>query len=141
MGLISRVSSRTYRQNMANRIHTVDKKIVTKNIKALDAYTKKLVISKPKKDLFADEAQKVFLQINFCMVPKLKNKSFYFPLPKSPVFNPEQTEVCVFVKDHKLTDEQKANGEKTKDKYEHRGDMRKVLKEKCGFITEVIPAA
>lgn len=88
---------------MTSKVHTVDGEIIEKYVNALLAYDKKSKIEADfAKKLFDDEA-KVNLQINFSMVPNVKNKTFYFDVPKSPIFN-ETSDVCCFVEDKKNAD-------------------------------------
>lgn len=101
--------------------------VVEKNVKAMLAYYKKQQTDKNRPDLFDDD-KNVILQFDFCMKPALKNKSFFFPVTKSPTFDPETSEICVIVKD-----------EKGVDKYEQRDDWRKEMTVSCPYVSAVIP--
>lgn len=112
---------------MAKRTHGVDLKVVEKNVKAMQAFYAKQMSEKNTTELF-EEDRNVILQFDFAMKPALKNKSFFFDVAKSPVFDPETSEVCVIVKDVKGVD-----------KYEQREDMKKEIRVSCPYITEVFP--
>lgn len=111
-----------------NRIHTVDLKIVKRYTKALLAYDKKSKLDPDFTKALFDDVPNIFLTINFTMIPNLKNKTFHFAVPKSPVFNPETAEVCCIVEDDPKID-----------KYEYRDDLRKSFRMVCPFVTEVLP--
>lgn len=114
--------------------HTVDKETIEKTCKAALAYHKKSVANKDVGKALFQDAEKVLLQISFTAVPQLKNKSYFFSLPKSPVFDEESSEVCCIVKD---------SLEKGVDKKEHQGDQKRLFQQtECmDFVSEVLPVA
>lgn len=112
---------------MTNKVHTVDGEIIEQYVKALLAYDKKSKTEQNFAKKLFDDGAKVNLQINFSIVPNVKNKTFYFDVPKSPIFN-ETSDVCCFVEDKKNVD-----------KYEYRQEVKEQIKEICPFVQEVIP--
>jgi len=113
---------------MANRIHTIETKTIEKNCGALLAYYKKSAANEDVAKALFQEPEKIIIQIGLAKIPNVKNKTYFFDVPKSPIFDPEASEVCLVVKDDTKLD-----------KYEQRDDLRKLFKEKCPFITEVLP--
>merc|ERR1711976_777799 len=136
MGLISRVSSRTYRKNMAS--HNIEKTTIEKTCKAALAYHKKSTVSKDVGKALFEDQEKILLQISFTSVPQLKNKSFFFNLPKSPVFDEETSEVCVITKNS--LEKCEVSGKKIS-ATEHQSDLKRLFKntECMNFVTEVLP--
>jgi len=118
---------------MAARIHTVNNDTLNKNLKALLLYQTKLAEKNDKKELFDDD-KNVTLQIDFCMKPNFKNKSFFFDTEKAPAFDPETSEVCVIVKDDK-----KFQKKHEKAKYDQKVEQTKLFKSICPFVVDVLP--
>ena len=89
-----------------SRIHNVDIPHLKNTLKALVLYHKKAKEaaakdSTKKSKILFDEDPTISLQIDFCMKPNLKNKSFFFDVEKSPIYDKEMSEICLIVKDDK----------------------------------------
>lgn len=121
--------------------HSVEKSHIEKTCKTALAYHQKSNSTDDASKKFQDTIEgpeKILLQISFTAVPQLKNKSFYFNLPKSPVFDEETSEVCVITKNSLEKDP--VSGNKVSPK-EHQGDLKRLFKasEVMNFVTEVLP--
>ena len=118
--------------------HNIEKATIEKTCKAALAYHKKSTISKDVGKALFEDQEKILLQISFTSVPQLKNKSFFFNLPKSPVFDEETSEVCVITKNS--LEKCEVSGKKIS-ATEHQSDLKRLFKntECMNFVTEVLP--
>lgn len=116
------------------RTHNVDLTILKKNLQAIQLYSEKLKTDPKNKNKLFEDAAKISLQIDFIMVPELKNKSYFFDTAKAPVFDPETSEVCLIVKDNK---EFQKKHEKVK--YNQSEEQTKLFKTICPYVTNVLP--
>merc|ERR1712178_156237 len=115
-----------------------EKATIEKTCKAALAYHKKSTVSKDVGKALFEDQEKILLQVSFTSVPQLKNKSFFFNLPKSPVFDEETSEVCVITKNS--LEKCEVSGKKIS-ATEHQSDLKRLFKntECMNFVTEVLP--